>query len=231
MPVTYEFPRPAVTVDTVVFGVDDEGLKLLVLERDDEPFAGEWALPGGFRREGQCLADAAADVLRRKTGLADIFLEQLYTFDGPARDPRGDVISVAYFALVRLRDHAVRAATGAGAVRWTPVGALPALPFDHDAIVATALARLRGKVTYDPRVVFALMPPRFTLGQLQALYEAVLGRPIDKRNFRKKVVGQWGIVAETDQTTPSPAGPPSRLYAFDTGAYEGRAASGYQFLL
>jgi 8-oxo-dGTP diphosphatase len=138
---------------------------------------------------------------------------------------------VAYFALVRLRDHEVRAATGARDVRWVPVAAPPALPFDHAAIVTTALARLRGKVTYDPRVVFALMPPRFSLMQLQQLYEAVLGVTLDRRNFRKKVVDTWGILVDTGHTGPGPKGPPARIYTFDVEAYGARAASGFQFLL
>jgi 8-oxo-dGTP diphosphatase len=230
MPVSYEFPRPLVTVDCVVLGVDDR-LKVLLLERDNEPHAGRWALPGGVVREGRGLDEAAADVLRRKVRLTDVYLEQLYTFGAPGRDPRGHVISVAYYALVRLRDHEIRAATGAREVTWAPVGGLPALPFDHARIVETATARLRGKVTYDPRVVFALMPSRFTLPQLQQLYEAVLDTPLDKRNFRRKVLDQWGILAETDDTAPSVAGPPARLYAFDEAAYAARAASGFQFLL
>ena len=231
MSASYEFPRPLVTVDCVVLGVDDHGLKVLLLERDNEPYAGRWALPGGVVREGQGLDEAAVDVLRRKVRLGDVFLEQLYTFGDPGRDPRGHVVSVAYYALVRLRDHEVRAATGARDVTWAPVGVLPTLPFDHGRIVETAIVRLRGKVTYDPRVVFALMPSRFTLPQLQQLYEAVLDTPLDKRNFRRKVLDQWGILAETDGTAPSVAGPPARLYTFDEAAYATRAASGFQFLL
>ena len=233
MAYTYDYPRPAVTVDCVVFGLDlDVGdLKILLIQRRGEPFAGMWALPGGFVDMDETLEKSAKRELQEETGISRLYLEQLYTFGDPGRDPRGHVVSVAYYALVRLRDHEVRAATGARDVTWAPVGALPTLPFDHGRIVETAIARLRGKVTYDPRVVFALMPSRFTLPQLQQLYEAVLDTPLDKRNFRRKVLDQWGILAETDGTTPSVAGPPARLYTFDEAAYAARAASGFQFLL
>jgi len=229
MPVTYDFPRPAVSVDTVVFGVDDEGLKVLLLQRDAEPFAGWWALPGGFVHEDEELDEAAMRALSSKTRLSKIYLEQLYTFGGRGRDPRGHVIAVAYYGLVRLRDHRVRAATGARDVAWFRVDQLPKLPFDHNRIVEVALDRLRGKVTYQPSLVFELMPPRFTLTQLQQLYEAILGTPLDKRNFRKKMLTVWRIVAETEERTEGTVGPPARLYTFDSAAYRKLARAGFQF--
>jgi 8-oxo-dGTP diphosphatase len=231
MSITYEFPRPAVTVDCVVFGVDDEGLQLLLIERDDEPFAGRWALPGSFVHEDEDLDDAARRALTSKTQLKKIYLEQLYTFGTPGRDPRGHVVTVAYYGLVRLRDHRVRAATGARDVRWHPASALPPLPFDHPRIAGVALDRLRAKVTYEPAVVFELMPPRFTLTRLQRLYEAILGTALDKRNFRKKMLTVWGIVVETDEMEAGPVGRPARLHAFDVAAYKELRARGVQFLL
>ena len=229
MSVSYDFPRPAVTVDTVVFGVDDEGLKVLLLQRDGEPFAGWWALPGGFVHEHEELDDAALRALSSKTRLSRIYLEQLYTFGERGRDPRGHVIAVAYYGLVRLRDHRVRAATGARDVAWFRVDQQPKLPFDHSRIVDVALERLRGKVTYQPSLVFELMPPKFTLTQLQQLYEAILGTALDKRNFRKKMLTVWKIVAETDERTEGTVGPPARLYTFDAAAYRKLARSGFQF--
>ena len=229
MSVSYDFPRPAVTVDTVVFGVDDEGLKVLLLQRDAEPFAGWWALPGGFVHEHEELDDAALRALSSKTRLSRIYLEQLYTFGARGRDPRGHVIAVAYYGLVRLRDHRVRAATGARDVAWFRVDQLPKLPFDHNRIVDVALERLRGKVTYQPSLVFELMPPKFTLTQLQQLYEAILGTALDKRNFRKKMLTVWKIVAETDERTEGAVGPPARLYTFDAATYRKLAKAGFQF--
>jgi 8-oxo-dGTP diphosphatase len=230
MPVTYEFPRPAVTVDTVVFGVDDEGLKVLLIQRDADPHAGWWALPGGFVHEHEALDAAAMRALTSKTRLSRIYLEQLFTFGDRGRDPRGHVIAVAYYGLVRLRDHKVRAATGARDVAWFRIDQLPKLPFDHDRIVAVALERLRGKVTYQPSLVFELMPPRFTLTQLQQLYETILGTALDKRNFRKKMLNVWAIVAETDEKTEGTVGPPARLYTFDATAYRKLAKAGFQFV-
>ena len=230
MPVTYDYPRPAVSVDAVVFGVDDEGLKVLLIQRDAEPYAGWWALPGAFVHEHEELDDAAMRALASKTRLSKVYLEQLYTFGTRGRDPRGHVIAVAYYGLVRLRDHRVRAATGAREVGWFRLDQLPKLPFDHNRVIDVALERLRGKVTYQPSLVFELMPPRFTLTQLQQLYETILGRPLDKRNFRKKMLTVWGIVAETEERTEGTVGPPARLYTFDATAYRKLAKSGFQFV-
>jgi 8-oxo-dGTP diphosphatase len=230
MPVTYDYPRPAVTVDAVVFGVDDEGLKVLLIQRDAEPHAGWWALPGAFVHEHEELDDAAMRALASKTRLGKVYLEQLYTFGARGRDPRGHVIAVAYYGLVRLRDHRVRAATGAREAGWFRLDQLPKLPFDHNRIIDVALERLRGKVTYQPSLVFELMPPRFTLTQLQQLYETILGRPLDKRNFRKKMLTVWGIVAETDERTEGTVGPPARLYTFDTTTYRKLTKAGFQFV-
>src|SRR5437016_9436748 len=183
---SYQYPRAALTVDCVVFGYDAGELKVLLIQRGLEPFKGKWAFPGGFVRVDETLDDAARRELAEEAGLKDVFLEQLYSFGDLDRDPRERVVSVAYYALVKLSDHRAKAATDAANAEWFPVSELPKLAFDHADIVATALARLKGKVRYQP-IGFELLPALFTLSQLQHLYEAILEAPLDKRNFRKKV--------------------------------------------
>lgn len=227
MAFTYDHPHPAVTVDCAVFGLDEDGLKALLIQRDVEPFAGRWALPGGFVRPDEGLEEAARRELREETGLERLFLEQLYTFGDPGRDPRERVITVAWYALVRLADHRVQAATDARQAAWFPVDDLPALAFDHDAILSTALTRLHGKVRWQP-IGFELLPPKFTLTQLQRLYEIVLERELDKRNFRKKVLG-LGILEELDEVEQDVAHRAARLYRFDQKAYQRMVRDGFNF--
>src|SRR5262245_39045522 len=160
MPHTYRFPRPALTVDMAVFGYDGNVLELLLIERGLEPFKGRWALPGGFVHIDESVDEAARRELLEETGLDDVYLEQLYTFGALERDPRERVVSVAYVALVERSKHAPTAASDAKRAEWFAVKALPKLAFDHDAIVATALTRLRGKVRYQP-IGFELLPDKF----------------------------------------------------------------------
>src|SRR6266850_1526509 len=194
---TYQYPRAALTVDCVVFGFDEAELKVLLIERGLEPFKGRWALPGGFVRVEETLDEAARRELVEETGLKNVFLEQLYSFGGIKRDPRERVVSVAYYALVKLSDHRAKAATDAANAEWFLVSKLPKLAFDHADILETALSRLKGKVRYEP-IGFELLPAKFTLSQLQHLYEVCLEEPIDKRNFRKRILGM-GLLVETDE--------------------------------
>jgi 8-oxo-dGTP diphosphatase len=224
---TYEHPRPAVTVDCVVFGVDEEDLKVLLIQRDVEPFAGRWALPGGFVHEDEDLPEAARRELEEETGLEKVFLEQLFTFGAPGRDPRGRVISIAYYALVKLADHRVRAATDAREASWFSVWDTPSLAFDHDRVLQTALARLKGKVRYQP-LGFELLPPKFTLTQLQRVYEKILERPLDKRNFRKKLL-TMGLLVELDEVEQDVAHRAARLYRFDRKKYLQLEKEGFNF--
>src|SRR5215213_1222251 len=143
MPHTYQYPRAALTVDCVVFGFDDEELKVLLIERGLEPFKGKWALPGGFVRLDETLDDAARRELEEESGLKHVFLEQLYTFGALNRDPRERVVSVAYYALVKLAVHETKAATDAADARWFPVSKIPDLAFDHAEILAMAFSRLK----------------------------------------------------------------------------------------
>ncbi len=229
MPYSYEYPRAALTVDCVVFGFDEGDLKVLLIQRGLQPFAGRWALPGGFVRVEESLEDAARRELTEETGLKDVFLEQLYTFGAPDRDPRERVVSVAYYALVSLAEHQPQAATDARQAAWFSVDEAPDLAFDHEDILATALARLRGKVRYEP-IGFELLPARFTLGQLQHLYEVVLEERLDKRNFRKKILGM-GLLVDTGDIQQDVAHRAARLYRFDERKDQQLKKRGFSFWL
>ncbi|MBK8206458.1 MAG: NUDIX hydrolase [Planctomycetes bacterium] len=227
MPYTYEHPRPALTVDCVVFGLDDTDLKVLLIQRGIAPFKGSWALPGGFVHVDETLEEAARRELEEETGLRNVFLEQLYTFGELKRDPRERIVSVAWYALVNLRDHKVQAATDAGEAAWFSLDDLPTLAFDHAAILDTAQQRLRGKVRYVP-IGFELLPRLFTLTQMQRMYEKILDRALDKRNFRKKVLGM-GVLEETDQVQQDVAHRAARLYRFNEAAYKRMVKQGINF--
>lgn len=229
MAYTYDHARPALTVDCVVFGLDETDLKVLLIQRDLEPFAGRWALPGGFVRIAESLDQAARRELQEETGLTKVFLEQLYTVGEPERDPRERVVTVAYYALVRLGDHQVQAATDARNAAWFAVDDLPDLAFDHDGIVEMALRRLQGKVRYQP-IGFELLPPKFSLTQLQRMYEIILERPLDKRNFRKKVLS-LDILQDLDEVEQDVAHRAARLYRFDERTYRQKVKDGFNFEL
>lgn len=229
MPFSYEHPRPSLTVDCVVFGLDEADLKVLLIQRDLEPFKGRWALPGGFVRMEESVDDAARRELEEETSLRGVFLEQLYTFGEADRDPRGRVVSVAYYALVRLSERPVKAATDARDAAWFPVFDVPRLAFDHDAILQVALERLKGKVRYRP-IGFELLPAKFTLSQLQRMYELVLERPLDKRNFRKKILAME-LLEELDEVEQDVAHRAARLYRFSKRRYQQLEREGFNFEL
>jgi len=213
-----EYPCPAVTVDVVLFTFVEDELRVLLIRRNLEPFAGHWALPGGFVQENERLEDAAARELREETGLQGIYLEQLYTFGDPGRDPRGWTISVAYFAIVGAdMTGQVHAGDDAGDAAWFDVYHLPPLAFDHERIVRYALQRLRYKLEYTA-LGFLLLPAEFTLSQLQKVYEVVLQEKLDKRNFRKKILGM-NILEETGRLRHGDHRP-ARLYRFTAAAIE-----------
>lgn len=225
---TYEYARPAVTTDCVVFGLDDDtALKVLLIRRGLEPFLGKWALPGGFVRVGEDLEASARRELEEEAGLKNIYLQQLASFGQPDRDPREHVITIAYFALVNLVEHPPTAATDADEAAWFALDDLPELAFDHQTILDTALDRLRGKLRYEP-VGFELLPEKFTLPQLQRLYEQVLEQPLDKRNFRKKI-NKLGLLIETDEVEKDAARRAARLYRFDRKKYRELQAKGITF--
>jgi 8-oxo-dGTP diphosphatase len=224
---TYQYPRAALTVDCVVFGFDEGALKVLLIRRGIEPFKNRWALPGGFVRPTETLDDAALRELKEETGLHQVYLEQLYTFGAIHRDPRERVISVAYFALVRRADHVPVGDTDAAEAAWFPMDEVPALAFDHAEILQAALERLRGKIRWQP-VGFELLPKKFTLGQFQSLYEAILGRDLDKRNFRKKLAA-LDLLVPLDETTTATSRRPAQLYRFDQRKYQALTKQGFIF--
>lgn len=174
-----------VTVDIVIFTIQIGVLKVLLVKRKIPPFAGQFAIPGGFVHEDEDLDQAALRELREETGVSDVYLEQLYSFGKPDRDPRGRVITVAYFALISA-DRKLMAGSDAAEADWYSMDHLPLLAFDHAAILNYALERLRNKLEYTT-VGFQLLPEKFTLTELQEVYEAILGKNLDKRNFRRKM--------------------------------------------
>ncbi len=182
-----KYQKPSVTADIVVFTIKDDDLKILLIKRNLEPFSNSWALPGGFVRIHESLEDAAKRELAEETGVKDVYLEQLYTFGDPERDPRGRVITVTYMALIDSEKIDLKAATDASEAQWFSVKKLPELAFDHKKIFEYAVQRLKWKFEYTT-VAFSLLPKRFTISQIQKIYEIVFDREFDKRNFNKKIL-------------------------------------------
>jgi 8-oxo-dGTP diphosphatase len=207
---SYQYPHPAVTVDIVIFTVRDNQLKLLLIRRAGEPYQGSWALPGGFVNMDESLEDGARRELEEETGVSGVFLEQLYTFGKPDRDPRERVITVAYFALIPSEKIRLQAATDAEAVGWFGMDELPKLAFDHRDIVTLAHQRLVAKLDYST-IAFQFLGDEFTLHELQSVYEIILRDDVDKRNFRK-----WALaldqVDETGSMRRDGAHRPAKLY-------------------
>ncbi|MBU4304625.1 MAG: NUDIX hydrolase [Candidatus Omnitrophica bacterium] len=222
-----KFKHPYVTVDCVVFGFDEGDLKIILIQRANAPFKNKWALPGGFVRLNESLEQAAIRELKEETGIKDVFLEQLYTFGRVGRDPRTRVITVAYYALVNRTGHLITAATDAKTADWFLVKQLPMLAFDHQTIIDTALTRLRGKVRYEP-IGFELLPEKFTLSRLQHLYEVILERNLDKRNFRKKILSMKLLIA-LNEREKDVAHRAAQLYKFDAQKYKELKRRGFNF--
>ena len=206
------YERPSVTVDLVVFTIMDNDLKVLLIRRREPPFKGLWAIPGGFVTKGETLDQAAMRKLREETNVADIYLEQLYTFGEPKRDPRTRVISVAYIALVSADTQTLRVSDESTDVRWFPVRALPGpLAFDHDTILAAGLDRLRSKLEYTT-LAFQLLPEVFSILELKHIYEQILGEDLDKGNFYRKI--KDSNVLEDTGLRREGRGRPTSLYRF-----------------
>jgi 8-oxo-dGTP diphosphatase len=213
---TYEYPRPALTVDIVIFTLREGHLQVLLVQRADEPYAGMWALPGGFVNMDESLEDAACRELEEETGLKPAYLEQLYTYGEPTRDPRGRTVTVAFFALIPA-GVSIRIEGGSDArqARWYPMDVLPELAFDHSDIITYALRRLRYKLEYTA-AGFELLSDEFTLSELQRTYEMILGERLDKRNFRRRIL-EAGIIEATQQRR-SGEGRPAQIYHYRTDA-------------
>jgi 8-oxo-dGTP diphosphatase len=210
MSYTYEYPHPAVTTDIVIFTIRQDELKVLLIKRALPPHQGEWALPGGFVSLDEGLEEGARRELEEETGVRGVYLEQLYTFGQPDRDPRERVITVAYYALIPTDTIEIRAATDAEGVSWFGMNELPELAFDHRKILAMAQQRLVDKLDYST-IAFQFMPKEFTLTELQQVYELILGESLDKRNFRKRILS-LDVVTETGKERKDGAHRPARLY-------------------
>lgn len=226
---SYEYPRPGLTVDCVLFGLDATSLSVLLIRRGVEPFAGQWALPGGFVLPDETIDEAARRELREETGVEDLFLEQLYTFGDPGRDPRGWTVSVAYYSLVSKDSFVPKADSDAAEAKWFDLDDISSLAFDHDRILESALTRVRGKIRYSP-IAFEFVPESFTLTQLQQVFEIVLKERIDKRNFRRKIQ-RLRILEETGEYLRGGVQRPAKLFRFDRGSYEDRQKDGFELQL
>ncbi len=207
---TYE--TPLVTVDIVLLTIEGGKLKVLLIRRKHAPFQHRWAIPGGFIRTGETLEEAAERRLFEETTVKGIYLQQLYAFGAPERDPRARVITVAYYALISSDRLQLEARANAEDVGWFDIATLSELAFDHQSIVQSAWNSLR-KHLKDSNVAFQLLPGKFTLTELQRVYELILGEKLDKRNFRKKILS-LGILNETAETKMDGYHRPAQLYAF-----------------
>ncbi len=225
----YEYPRPALASDCVIFGFDGGELNLLLLEREKEPYKNKWALPGGFVFMDETTEACAKRVLFEKAGIKNMFIEQLYTFSDIDRDPRERIVSVAYFALVNKHQYELVAGRDTVKAEWFELSKLPKLAFDHSKILKVAVQRLKGKVSYQP-LGFELLNEKFTLSELQALYEAILEEPVDKRNFRKKILGM-GFLVQLDEKEKNVARKAAHYYSFDKKAYKELTQKGFHFQL
>ena len=207
-----KFEKASVTVDVLIFTVEERDLKVLLVKRANKPFANSWAIPGGFLLKGESLDEAAFRILIDKTGVTDVYLEQLYTFGDPERDPRGRVATVSYFALIPFKKFAEPSSPKVSEIKWFSIKDIPSLAFDHNKILRYALSRLRGKVGYS-NIVYGLLPERFRFSDLQKLYEVVLNKELDKRNFRKRMFN-LGLLESTGEKEVSGAHRPAMLYKF-----------------
>lgn len=210
MPFTYRYPHPAVTTDIVIFTIRQDELKILLIKRALPPHRNQWALPGGFIKLEESLEEGAKRELQEETGVTGVYLEQLYTFGRPDRDPRERVITVAYLALIPANEPEIKAATDAEDVSWFGLKELPDLAFDHKRILKMAHERLVAKLDYST-IAFQFMPKDFTLSELQQVYEVILREPIDKRNFRKRILS-LNLIKETGKARKAGAHRPAKLY-------------------
>lgn len=201
----------SVTTDIVIFTIEDGQLKVLLIKRENKPFKNYWALPGGFVHDNESPEQAAFRVLKNKAGIKNVYIEQLYTFAGSGRDPRGNVITVTYFALTPVNKIEIKFNEGQTPTFY-PLKKLPKLAFDHSKIIHYALKRLQAKLEYT-NVVYSLLPRYFTINQLQNAYEVILGQKLDKRNFRKKFM-MLGLIKSTKKVHKGIRQRPAQLYQF-----------------
>jgi len=216
-----------VAVDAVVFGYETNHLSVLLIKRGVEPFKNTWALPGGLVLENESLETAVERELQEETGVTIDYLEQLYTYGKPNRDPRNRVVSVSYFGLVKPKHFKIEANTDAAEAKWFFVDNLPELAFDHSQILDTALLRLKSKLSYKP-IGFDLLKKEFPFSDLENLYTSILQKNIDRRNFRKKIMS-FGIVEETNKMRQKASGRPAKLFKFNKVKYDALVTEGFHF--
>ncbi len=212
-----EADKVLLAVDCIIFGFDNEDLKILLVKRDFEPEKGKWSLMGGFLKKDEVLDNAAIRVLNKYTGFQDIYMEQLYAFSEVNRDPVERTISVAYFALINVENHNEELIENFNA-KWFSVSDVPKLIFDHDKMIAHAIRRLRYRTSIKP-IGFELLPEKFTMRQLQKLYEAILSKELDKRNFISKI-NSLDILIKLEDKDMMSSRKGSFLYTFDKEKYE-----------
>jgi 8-oxo-dGTP diphosphatase len=215
-----------VAVDCIIFGFDQEKLKILLIKRRMEPFKDNWSLMGGFVQQNESLDDAAMRITYSLTGLNKVYLEQLYTFGDINRDPGGRIISVSYYALIKINESDSETAQKHGA-EWFPVAECPKLIFDHNKMIETALSRLRRRCRTQP-IGFELLPEKFTIPQLQSLYEAIFMHPLDKRNFRKKVL-DMNLLDKLDEKDRKNSKKGAYYYRFNPEKYKNFTQMGFSF--
>ena len=209
----YKYPHPSVTTDCVIFGFDGTKLRVLLIERGIEPFKGKWALPGGFLRMDEDAETGALRELKEETGLDAAYIKQFHTFTTPNRDPRERVITIAYYALVRLQE--VTGGDDAARAEWYALDKVPALAFDHDQILRMASYELKRQIHFEP-VGFELLPKQFTIKELQSLYESILDVTFDRRNFYKKMQ-HLELLKQVDRGESQPRQP--FLFEFNAEKY------------
>lgn len=219
-----------VAVDSIIFGYDEGGreLKVLLLKRNFQPAKGEWSLMGGFLKNNEAVDEAAKRILNQLTGLSDVYMEQLYTFGELERDPGARIISVAYFALIKINDSDLELVKNHGAT-WIPISSMPILIFDHTTMVERALKKLQIRARTQP-IGFELLPDKFTIPQLQGLYEAIYNKTLDKRNFRRKLLSM-DLLEKQEEKEKASSRKGAWYYRFDPNKYQDLLNRGFNFEL
>lgn len=221
---SYKYPHPSVTTDCVIFGFDGVKLKVLLVERGMAPYKGRWAFPGGFLNMDESAEEGALRELKEETGLEGAYIRQFHTFSAPQRDPRERVITIAYYALVRMQE--VKGGDDASDARWFALDEVPPLAFDHDQILRKAEKTLRQQIHFEP-VGFELLPEKFTIKQLQNLYEAILDMRFDRRNFYNKM-RRLGMLELTGDTANPSQRREVNLFSFNAEKYAELKSKGFQ---
>lgn len=221
---SYKYPHPAVATDCVIFSYDEMKLKVLLIQRGGEPYKGRWAFPGGFLNMDETAEEGAMRELKEETGLEVSYIEQFHCFTEPMRDPRERVISIAFYALVKIAG--VRGGDDAVKAQWFALDDIPPLAFDHDLVLQEAMRRMRERIHFQP-VGFDLLPEKFTLKELQMLYETILGVKFDRRNFAKKML-RLGILKQLDETVRPTSKREAYLFSFNKERYDELKQQGFK---